>query len=61
MNPPNKTRVEYHRLQAIRDWNRRFKAPPVPSEAWTIDDWAKWEKSREPLPPFKQWAKQPEP
>jgi hypothetical protein len=58
MTKQNKTREEYGRLQAIREWNARFRTPPVCAKHWSDDDFQAWLDSRNPLPPFEEWSKQ---
>ena len=58
MNTTEKTIEEYNRIQAIREWNAKFRVPPVCTAQWTDEDFEKWLESRRPLPPFEDWVKQ---
>lgn len=59
-NSKDKTRQEYERQQAIREWNARFSVPPGCTAHWKDADWLSWEESRKPLPPFEEWQKEGE-
>lgn len=47
--------AEYERIQAIREWNAKFRYPPVNTSQWREDDFNRWFEGRKPLPPFDEW------
>lgn len=57
-NSKYKTRQEYERQQAVREWNATFSVPPVCAAQWKDADWQAWQESRKPLPPFEEWQKE---
>ena len=52
-----KLKYKYEKALRIQKWNASFEAPPVYTGKWSDEDWKRWEKSREPLPPFEEWVK----
>lgn len=50
-------RKEYERIQAIREWNAKFRTPPVCTAGWHREDFDRWYEARKPLPPFEEWKK----
>jgi hypothetical protein len=58
MKTTQKTLSEYNRIQAIREWNAKFRTPEVCTKLWTDGDFQNWLDSRKPLPPFEEWIKE---
>jgi hypothetical protein len=48
-------KAEYERIQAIREWNAKFRYPPVNTSQWREADFDRWFEGRKPLPPFDEW------
>ena len=47
---------QWEKEKAIKEWKAQFRVPPVYTGNWSDEDYANWEKGKEPIKPFEEWV-----
>ena len=49
-------REQWESEKEVREWKAQFRVPPVYTGNWSDEDYANWEKGKEPIKPFEEWV-----